>query len=48
MKCTPTSTNMTTYVNNDNDDKTVNVENIIKSENATENNAEVDAHKIPV
>ena len=48
MKCVPTSTHMTTYVNNDNDDKTVNVENIIKSENATENNVEVDAHKIPV
>ena len=28
--------------NNDNDDKTVNVENIIKSENATENNVEVE------
>ena len=43
MKCVPTSTNMTRYVDNDNDDKTVNVENIIKSENATENNVEVDS-----
>ena len=29
-------------INNDNDDKTVNVENIMKSENATENNVEVE------
>ena len=29
-------------INNDNDDKTANVENIIKSEKATENNVEVE------
>ena len=29
-------------INNDNDDKTVNVENIFKSENATENNVEME------
>ena len=29
-------------INNDNDDTTVDVENIVKSENATENNVEVE------
>ena len=29
-------------INNDNDYKTVDVENIVKSENATENNVEVE------
>ena len=29
-------------LNNDNDDKTVDVENIVNSENATENNVEVE------
>ena len=29
-------------INNENDNKTVSVENIIKSENATENNVEVE------
>ena len=29
-------------INNDNDDKTVDVENLVKSENASENNVEVE------
>ncbi len=29
-------------INNDNDDKIVDVENIVKSENATENNVEME------
>ena len=29
-------------INNDNDDKTVDIENVVKSENATENNVEVE------
>ena len=29
-------------MNNDNDEKTLNVENVLKSENATENNVEVE------
>ena len=30
------------HINNDNDDKTLDVENIVKSDNATENNNEVE------
>ena len=30
------------YINNDNDDKTVDVEILVKSENATKNNVEVE------
>ena len=39
MNCVHTSTH---NINNDNDYKTVYVENIVKSENATENNDEVE------
>ncbi len=30
------------HINNENDDKTLDVENIVKSDNATENNIEVE------
>ena len=34
------------HINNDNDDKTLDVENIAKSENATENNVNVESFSL--